>query len=259
MAISKSDKNSYAICLIGHGSRNQEATQEFQTLLHKIRDKRICPNTQGGFLEFAKPTVTEALSACLNTGLKNIIILPGILFSGKHTETDIPNSAFEILQNYPETNLIFSNPLETHPEVMQACKSRIQEAEITSTKSIPRSETLLITIGHGSKNTNCNLKVKNEISNLGEKLGFAKTLIFFSGINNNSLDDLQESFIPHGFNRVIIFPFFLFSGVWVKRVHTLADEFQLKYQDTEFLKASCLSHHDKIVEALVQRAKEKAL
>ncbi len=259
MDTSKKNKDSYAICLIGHGSRNQEGTQEFQTLLHKIRDTKIFEITQGGFLEFAKPTVAEALSACLSNEVKNIIILPGILFHGKHTETDIPNSVSEILREYPEVNLIYSSPLETQPEVMEACKSRIEEAEKLSTKSISRSETLLMTIGHGSQNTRCNLKVEKELSMLGEKMGFGKTLIFFSGFSKNFPEDLQERFIPHGFNRVILFPFFLFSGVWVNRVHTLSDVLQLKYPDTEFLTTSCLSHHGKIVEALVQRAKEKLL
>jgi len=51
-------------------------------------------------------------------------------------------------------------------------------------------------------------------------------------------------------------PFFLFTGVWVKRIHALADTFQRKHPDTEFLKASCLKHHELIVETLIQQARK---
>ena len=87
-------------------------------------------------------------------------------------------------------------------------------------------------------------------------MGFGKTIAFFAGTSKSSLEDLQKYFAQGEFRRVIVMPFFLFSGVWVKRIHTLAETFQNKYLDTEIIKTSCLSHHDLIVEALIQRARE---
>ncbi|SVB89268.1 uncharacterized protein METZ01_LOCUS242122 [marine metagenome] len=48
----------------------------------------------------------------------------------------------------------------------------------------------------------------------------------------------------------------MFPGVWVKRVHALADTFQEKHPNTEFLKAPCLKHHEWIVDALIHQARE---
>lgn len=256
MNIFTDGRHSYAICLIGHGSRNPEGTQEFLTLCEKLRDKKICEIVECGFLEFARPTAAEALSACCRDGIKNIIILPGILFSGEHTQRDVPDTAGEVFRDRPEINLVFAEPLATQPEVMKACQKRIEEREKISPKSISRSETLLMTIGHGSRDTDFNSQVENNLSRLGEKLGFGKTLTFLAGSPLHSLEDMQEKFNPQGFRRVMLLPFFLFTGVWVKRVHALADTFQKKYLDTEFLKASCLNHHDLIVEALIQRARQ---
>ena len=248
--------NSYAICLIGHGSRDLEAVQEFLTLSQKLHKKKFCKIVEPGFLELAKPTAAVGLSACQQNDVKNIIILPGILFSGEHTQRDIPRTASEVFQNKPETNLIFAKPLATHPKVIEACQKRIEGGENNSPKSISRPETLLITIGHGSRDTDFNSEVKKMLTQLGKKMGFGKTIAFFAETSQSSLEDLQNKFAQGEFRRVILMPFFLFSGVWVKRIHTLAETFQSKYPDTEIIKTSCLSHHDSIVEALIQRARE---
>ena len=87
-------------------------------------------------------------------------------------------------------------------------------------------------------------------------MGFGKTLTGFAGSSQHYLEDMQKKFTPQGFRRVILLPFFLFSGVWVKRVHALADTLQGKYPNTEILKTSCLSHHALIIDALIQRVRE---
>ncbi len=248
--------SSYAICLIGHGSRDPEGARQFLTLSQKFRERNFCQIVESGFLEFANPDITNALSACHRNGVKNIIILPGILFSGEHTRRDVPHTVNEVFRNRPEINLIFAKPLATQPKVIEACQKRIEEEEKSSTEPFSRSETLLMTIGHGSQDSGFNSEVEKILSQLGEKMGFGKTLPCFAGTSQHYLEDMQEKFTPQGFRRVILLPFFLFTGVWVKRVHALSDTFQSKYPDTEILKTPCLSHHALIIDALIQRVRE---
>jgi len=250
------DRHSYALCLIGHGSRDPEGIQEFLTLWKKLRERKFCRTTECGFLEFAKPTVAEALSACYLDGINNIIILPGILLPGEHTQRDIPNAIGKVFRDHPEINIYFAEPLGTQPQVMEVCGERIVESEKFSKKSISRSETLLLTVVHGSHDTECNSQVEKNFHSLGKKLGFSKTVTHFAGSSPHSLEDTLEKLMPKKFNRVILLPFFLFAGVWVKRVHALADTFQGKYPNTEFLKTSCLKHPELIVDSLIQRAQE---
>ncbi len=248
--------DSYALCLLGHGSRDPEGIEEFLILWKKLRERNFCQITAGGFLEFAEPTVAEAMSTCHCNDIKNIIILPSILFSGEHTQKGIPGIVREIFRDHPEINLIFAEPLGTQPEIMEVCQARIEEGEKSQKKSILRSETLLMIVGHGSRDTDFNSQVERNLSRLGTKLGFGKTVICFAGASEHSLEDMQEKFSPQGFHRVILLPFFLFTGFWVKHVHALADTFQKKHPNIEFLKATCLKHHDMIVDALIQRARK---
>ncbi|MBT3366988.1 MAG: sirohydrochlorin chelatase [Nitrospina sp.] len=246
----------YAICLLGHGSRDPEGIQEFLTLWQKLHERKICQTTKYGFLEFAQPTVLEALSNCHGNGIKNIIILPNILLHGEHTQKDIPDAVSKVSQDHPEINILYAEPLGTQPEVMEVCKDRIEQAENISQKTLPRSATMLMTVAHGSHDSSSNSQVEKCFRLFGQKLGFCKTVTHFAGSSQYSLEDTLEKLNPQNFQRVILLPFFLFTGVWVKRIHALADTFQRKHPDTEFLKASCLKHHELIVETLIQQARK---
>ena len=248
--------DSYAICFIGHGSRDPEGIQEFLALWQKLRERKICRTMEYGFLEFAKPTVSEALSACHLDGIEHIIILPGILLPGEHTQRDIPNAIGNVFRDHPEINIHFAAPLGTQPQVMEVCRERIEEAENFSKKFISPPETLLMTVVHGSHDTDCNSQVEKNFHLFGKKMGFGKSVTHFAGTSQHSLEDTLGKFMPQEFRHVILMPFFLFTGVWVKRVHALADTFQEKHPNTEFLKAPCLKHHEWIVDALIHQARE---
>ena len=248
--------DSYAICFIGHGSRDPEGIQEFLALWQKLRERKICRTMEYGFLEFAKPTVCEALSACNLDGIKHIIILPGILLPGEHSQRDIPNAIGRVFRDHPKINIHFAEPLGTQPQVMEVCRERIEEAENFSKSFISPPEKLLMTVVHGSPDTDCNSQVEKNFHLFGKKMGFGKTVTHFAGTSQQSMEDTLEKLMPQKFHRVILLPFFLFAGVWVKRVHALADTFQGKYPNTEFLKTSCLKHHELIVDSLIQRARE---
>ena len=248
--------DSYAICLLGHGSRDPEGLQEFLILSKKLSKRKFCRITECGFLGFANPTIPEALSACQRDGIENIIIVPSILLPGEHTQRDIPNAIGKIFQDRSDINIYYAEPLGTQTEVMEVCRVRIEEAEDFSKKNISSHETMLMTIVHGSHDTDCNIQVEKQFHLFSKKMGFAKAITHFAGTSQNSLEESLGKSMPQEFHRVILLPFFLFTGVWVKRVHALADTFQEKHPNTEFLKASCLKHHDLIVDTLIQRARK---
>ena len=59
-----------------------------------------------------------------------------------------------------------------------------------------------------------------------------------------------------GFQRVIVFPFLLFTGVLEKRIRQDTDEFAAEHPETEFLSAGCLDPHPLLLETLLERAEE---
>ena len=88
--------NQVAILICGHGSRNKLAITEFQELT-KLIQKRY-PNilVEYGFLEFAKPSIVDALDKLKDNSIKKIIAIPAMLFAAGHVKNDIPS----LLMNY---------------------------------------------------------------------------------------------------------------------------------------------------------------
>jgi sirohydrochlorin cobaltochelatase len=61
-----------------------------------------------------------------------------------------------------------------------------------------------------------------------------------------------------GFRRIVVFPYFLFTGVLVKRIYAATDEAALRHPEIEFLKAPYLRDHPLLLDAFVERVAEIA-
>ena len=81
--------NQVAILICGHGSRNKLAITEFQELT-KFIQKRY-PNflVEYGFLEFAKPSLVDALDKLRDLSIKKVIAIPAMLFAAGHVKNAV--------------------------------------------------------------------------------------------------------------------------------------------------------------------------
>jgi precorrin-8X/cobalt-precorrin-8 methylmutase len=59
-----------------------------------------------------------------------------------------------------------------------------------------------------------------------------------------------------GFHRIVVVPFFLFTGVLVKRIYAAVDEIALHRPEIEFLKCDYLGAHRLLADAFLERAQE---
>jgi len=61
-----------------------------------------------------------------------------------------------------------------------------------------------------------------------------------------------------GFPRIIVFPYFLFTGVLVKRIYAAAQRVQADYPDIEILNAPYLRDHPLVLDCFADRVSEVA-
>ena len=83
--------NKVGILICGHGSRNKLAIKEFQELAKLIQKRFPKFKVEYGFLEFANPSLTEALDNLKNNSIKKVIAIPAMLFAAGHVKNDIPS------------------------------------------------------------------------------------------------------------------------------------------------------------------------
>jgi sirohydrochlorin cobaltochelatase len=65
-----------------------------------------------------------------------------------------------------------------------------------------------------------------------------------------------EHAVKLGYRRIIVFPYFLFTGVLVKRIYSVADEMAVRHPGIEFLKAPYLNDHPLVLDAFAERVQE---
>ncbi len=248
--------NNYAICIAGHGSRDQDGIKEFLTLSQKFKEREPKRIVECGFLEFAKPTITEAISKCAHDGIDNIVVLPGVLMAAGHAKNDMPSEVLQANKDYPNLNIQYGRPLDIHPKVLKVCSKRIESAEQPSSKNISREETLLITVGRGRSDPDANSNIAKINRMLWEGMGFGWSETCFIGVTQPLLADCLEKATLLGYKRIVVFPFFLFTGILVKKIYSITDDFQKKYPNIEFLKAPYLNYDDLIIDVFMERARE---
>ena len=91
----------YAICLVGHGTRDNNGVSEFLALSSKLKDREPNRIIECGFLDLAKPTFEEAIAKCAQGKINNIVVVPVLLISASHAKKDIPKNLLKSVANIP--------------------------------------------------------------------------------------------------------------------------------------------------------------
>ncbi len=242
------------IVLCGHGSRDPKAVVEFINVVNKIQSKIPNIPVSFGFLEFNRPIISEALDQLRDIGVKRVIALPAMLFAAGHTKNDIP----AVLNKYSAEKglpIEYGRELGLNSLMIGAAGARLKEI-IDSHPIFPISETLLVVAGRGSSDPDANSNVCKITRMLVEGFGFGWGETVFSGVTFPLVDPGLRHALKLGFKRVILLPYFLFTGVLVSRVRDHSMRVANENPDVEFLNASYLSDQDLVIESFMERIQE---
>jgi sirohydrochlorin cobaltochelatase len=244
-----------ALFLVGHGSRDPEGTQEFLRLVDLLRAHDPGRIVECGFLEFARSVIGEGIDRCVSRGAGTIAVLPGMLMAAGHAKNDIPSEIHEARRRYPQVGFHYGRHLHLHPKVVALCQLRLEEAERPA-RPRERQDTLLLVVGRGSSDPDANADVCKLARLLGEGMGYGWSAACYIGVTTPLLPEALERCGRLGFARILVFPFFLFTGVLEKRIRRLTQEFAEKHPETEFLCSGYLDTHPLLYEAFAERAEE---
>jgi len=245
-----------AIMICGHGSRDRGAVSEFNQLAVRIKERLPNHRVESGFLEFATPVIRTGLDKLRDAGAKKIVCLPGMLFAAGHVKNDLPSEVNNYAAENPDLDLVFAADLGIDARLLDAAKQRIEEALDAAGADVAREDTVLLVVGRGTNDSDANSNVAKVTRMLWEGLqvGWAETA--FSGVAYPLVDQALERVTKMGFKRIVVFPYFLFSGILVTRIYNWADEAGAANPDVEILKASYLNDHPKVIDAFIGRMED---
>jgi len=258
------------VLICGHGSRNRLAVAEFAQLAEALRELVPEVPIAHGYLEFARPILREGLDSLRSQGVKRVLAVPAMLFAAGHAKNDIPS----VLNTYAaETGLRidYGRELGVDLKMIQAAGARIREALAAAEEAAPPSpgqvrpaqagplpinETLLVVVGRGSSDPDANSNVAKVTRMLVEGLGFGWGETVYSGVTFPLVEPGLRHAVRLGFRRIVVFPYFLFSGVLVSRIRQHTALVAADHPELEFIDASYLGDHPLVVETFRERVDE---
>lgn len=248
------------VMICGHGSRSQSAVDEFAVLAEKL--PAYLPSdwmTDYGYLEFANPVIRDGLDRLRDAGCDRILAVPGMLFAAMHAKNDIPT----VLNTYAAKHDItvnYGRELGIDPKMMAAAAGRVQEAVDQANAQhgeLPLHETCLVVIGRGASDPDANGNVAKIARMIQEGMGFGWCEVGYSGVTFPLVEPCLQHVARLPYERVIVFPYFLFSGILIDRIYGFTDQVAAQYPEIQFVKAGYLGDHPKVLETFAERILEQ--
>src|SRR5258707_5162860 len=248
------DKISVMVC--GHGSRDSDALREFELVAAGLKTRLPDCDVETGYLEFARPMIRDGLDALKGRGARRILALPGMLFAASHVKNDLPSEINTFMADNPGIEVRFGRDLAVDARLLEAAAERIATAEMAARRPVARSDSLLLVVGRGTNDPDANSNIAKVARMLWEGMGFGWAEIAFSGVAHPRVAPALERAARLGFARIVVFPYFLFTGVLVKRIYAETDGVAAAFPAIEIVKAPYLRDHPQVLEAFAARVEE---
>jgi len=111
-------------------------------------------------------------------------------------------------------------------------------------------------VGRGTNDPDANSNVSKVARMLWEGMGFGWTEVCYSGVAYPLVDEGLRHAVRLGYGRIIVFPYFLFTGILVDRIYAHADDCRAAHPEIEIVKADYLNDHPLVVDTFLERLQE---
>lgn len=247
------------IMVCGHGSRNQNAMREFAKVAEGLKPLFHELPVEYGYLEFCNPVISLGLDRLREKGVTKVLAVPGMLFAAGHAKNDIPSVLNTYQARNPGMEIIYGRELGVDLKMIRAAGERIRAAVTAADEAgeiVPVEESLLMVVGRGASDPDANSNVTKVMRMLWEGLGFGWGETCYSGVTFPLVEPGLEHAAKLGYRRIVVFPYFLFTGVLVKRIYSYSDVVAARHPEIQFIKAGYLNDHPLVIETFAERVNE---
>ena len=244
------------VMICGHGSRDVDAVDEFDAVARGLRERLPRYQVESGFLEFATPIIRDGLDRLREAGHDMVLAVPGMLFAAGHAKNDIPSVLRTYEAMHPGMEIRYARELGIDPKMLEAAGDRIRQALDRANGDVPLHDTMLVVVGRGTSDSDANSNINKIMRMLWEGFGFGWGEVCYSGVTFPLVEPGLRHAARLGYRRIVVFPYFLFTGILVKRIYTHTDRVAAQHPEIEFVKAGYLNDHPMVLDAFTDRVGE---
>ncbi|MBN2581277.1 MAG: hypothetical protein JXB10_20015 [Pirellulales bacterium] len=243
----------FGMLILGHGTPEPRGQEEFLELLPLVRQQAGAAALEAGFLEFASPTVAEALAALAAAGARRIAAVPVFLAAAGHVARDIPPALSAAARSRPRVQIELKPHVGSHRNVAALSALRYHEA-LEGLPEVPAAETLLLLAAHGSPEPEAFSTWSNFAEDRAKSVPGLCVEPCFAVLGRPQLADVLPPLLKKSFRRIVVQPHLLLHGRLYDNVCHAVEPYRNEYPDKEWIVTQPLGIHPLLAEAVVDLA-----
>jgi len=200
-----------------------------------------------GVLEYSSteaPQIQAAFDSAAEAELDELVALPALLHFAGHTRDDMPDQVQLARARHPELRITLAGPLGIDERLLGAVEERLAPME-------GDEDTAVLLVGRGSTNSEANADLFKTARLLWDRNRFGWVEAGFVSLAPPGVMAGIERCFRLGARRVIVMPYFLNTGVLVKRIRQQAAQVSAGIEVAEHLGA-----HPLVVDVLIERLEQ---
>lgn len=244
-----------AVLFVGHGSRLEAGNEEVRQFIDQMKtyiDPALLVETC--FLEFAAPNIEDGIQLCIEKGADEVHVIPIILLHAGHSKMHIPAEIEHAREHFPDVRFTYGQTIGIHEEIFEILKSRLSEVGFNPDEK--HEDTAILLIARGGSDPYANGDFYKITRLLWEKLDVPLVESAFMGVTTPSVEQGIERCIRLGAKKIVMLPYFLFTGVLMERMAKMVQQFTEQYEDVDFLLANYFGYHPNLKKVLLERMEQ---
>ena len=248
----KRESGDSALLVVGHGSRDSRGAQEFHELIALVRERDQGLKVEGGFIELSQPPISECVDRLVGAGSRDISAVPLMLLAAGHAKDDIPATLVREKIDHPEVNFHYGRALGIRPELLALMDERISTVLCEDEKR----ETAVLVVGRGSSDPDANSDLAKIARLFYEGRPYPIVETAFVSLAPPSVPEALERCERLGARRVVVFSYFLFTGVLEERIRKQSEEFAAEHPEVEVRYAGYFGPDARVADLVFERYRE---
>ena len=241
-----------ALLIVGHGSRDSRGAAEFHDLVDLVRRRNPSLMVEGGFIELARPPISECVDRLADRGARKAAAVPLMLLAAGHAKDDIPATLVREKMGHPEMSFSYGRALGIRPELLELMDERISTVVLEEEKG----ETAVLVVGRGSSDPDANSDLSKIARLFYEGRPYPVVESAYVSMTRPDVAEGLDRCIKLGARHVVVFSYFLFTGVLEQRIRGQGEAFALANPGVELRYAGYFGPDELVADLVVERYTE---